>query len=85
MDNNILKGNLFSLANVDAQKVLNSLEDDELELNPTDVEIGRKRKRLDDFTPQEKMVRRYVRHYFHDMLFEKRTSIKGCLQIQGRP
>lgn len=62
MDNNILKGNLFSLANVDAQKVLNSLEDDELELNPTDVEIGRKRKRLDDFTPQEKMVRRKLKN-----------------------
>ena len=57
MDDGILKGNLFSLANVDAQKVLNSLDDDEGETSF--FEIGRKRKRLDDFTPQEKMIRRY--------------------------
>ena len=61
LDNGILKGNLFSLANVDAQKVLNSLDDDEAEETTTSfVEVGRKRKRLDDFTPQEKMIRRYV-------------------------
>jgi len=63
LDNGILKGNLFSLANVDAQKVLNSLDDDEGEETTTSfVEIGRKRKRLDDFTPQEKMIRRKLKN-----------------------
>ena len=61
VEDNILKGNLFCLANVDAQKVLNSLEDDD---KPSAPEIGRKRKRLDDFTPQEKMIRRYVLFYY---------------------
>ena len=48
--------NIFTLANVDAQKVLASLEDD-----PANDEVesqSRKRKRLDDLTPQERMIRR---------------------------
>ena len=57
IEDNVLKGNLFCLANVNAKKVLDSLEDD------TNVqEIGRKRKRLDDFTPQEKMIRRKLKN-----------------------
>jgi len=56
-DNNILKGNLFCLANVNAKKVLDSLDDD----SPC-PEIGRKRKKLDDFTPQEKMIRRKLKN-----------------------
>ncbi|XP_066923851.1 uncharacterized protein [Clytia hemisphaerica] len=59
VEDNILKGNIFCLANVDAEKVLNSLEDDE---NPSPEIIGRKRKRLDDFTPQEKMIRRKLKN-----------------------
>jgi len=64
LDNGILKGNIFSLANVDAQKVLNSLDDDDdgEETSTSFVEIGRKRKRLDDFTPQEKMIRRKLKN-----------------------
>merc|ERR1712137_1189376 len=60
LEDNILKGNLFCLANVDAQKVLNSLDDDKTPA--TTMEIGRKRKRLDDFTPQEKMIRRKLKN-----------------------
>lgn len=57
IEDNVLRGNLFCLANVDAKKVLDSLDDEE-EIQ----EIGRKRKRLDDFTPQEKMVRRKLKN-----------------------
>lgn len=56
IDDNLLRGNLFCLANVDAKKVLESLDDDDYNVTQ---ENSRKRKRLDDFTPQEKMIRRY--------------------------
>lgn len=58
IEDNILRGNLFCLANVDAKKVLDSLEDETEENH----EVGRKRKRLDDFTPQEKMIRRKLKN-----------------------
>ena len=52
--------NIFTLANVDAQKVLASLEEDPTNGNDGDAESqSRKRKRLDDLTPQERMIRRY--------------------------
>lgn len=57
IEDDIFKGNLFCLANVNAKKVLDSIEDE-----TNTQEIGRKRKRLDDFTPQEKMIRRKLKN-----------------------
>lgn len=61
IEDNILKGNLFCLANVDAKKVLDSLEDDDSD-GCSAVRECRKRKKLDDFTPQEKMIRRKLKN-----------------------
>lgn len=58
VEDSLLKGNLFCLANVNAKKVLDSLEDDDT----NGPETGRKRKRLEDFTPQEKMIRRKLKN-----------------------
>lgn len=59
LDYQFLKTNIFNIVNVDAQKVLNSIEDEEDEQQFVDKSNPRKRKRLDDFTPQERMIRRY--------------------------
>ena len=60
LDVSFLKTNiLFNQANVNVKKVLASLEDD----NIKDDETPHKRRRLDDFTCQEKMVRRYYNDY----------------------
>ena len=57
LDISFLKTNIFNIRNVDAKKVLDSLDEDQKYDDDTDN--PRKRKRLDDFTPQERMVRRY--------------------------
>jgi len=65
LDYQFLKTNIFNIVNVDAQKVLNSIEDDDGENNCSDDKNGsnpRKRKRLDDFTPQERMIRRKLKN-----------------------
>lgn len=56
--------NIFSLANVDAQKVLDSLDDPPPgPVNSShDDSQSRKRKKLDDLTPQERMVRRKLKN-----------------------
>lgn len=59
--------NIFTLANVDAQKVLASLEDDPAHDGDTESQ-SRKRKRLDDLTPQERMIRRYYLLWSSDSL-----------------
>ena len=58
LDYQFLKSNIFNLVNVDAKKVLDSIKEDEA----VKIEEGgpRKRKRLEDFTPQERMIRRYA-------------------------
>jgi len=61
LDVSFLKTNIFSLNNVDAKKVLDSLEDDKLEADDRN-ESPRKRRRLDDFTPQERMIRRKLKN-----------------------
>jgi len=53
--------NIFNLANVDAQKVLDSLDDDDNDSQFSSTD-SRKRKRLDDFTPQERIVRRKLKN-----------------------
>lgn len=58
LDVSFLKTNIFSLSNVDAKKVLDSLEEDNTNANGFSNEQPKKRRRLDDFTPQERMVRR---------------------------
>lgn len=69
LDYQFLKTNIFNIVNVDAQKVLNSIEDDDEDKNCDsigDTNNGssnpRKRKRLDDFTPQERMIRRKLKN-----------------------
>ena len=58
LDYQFLKSNIFNLVNVDAQKVLDSIQEDESAKNE---EGGpKKRKKLEDFTPQERMIRRFV-------------------------
>ena len=56
LDTSFLKTSIFSLANVDAEKIFSSIAEDEKEGSQ---EAGRKRRKLDDFTPQERMIRRY--------------------------
>ncbi|XP_057315437.1 X-box-binding protein 1-like [Hydractinia symbiolongicarpus] len=60
LDVSFLKTNIFSLGNVDAKKVLDSLEEDNM--NGFGNEQPKKRRRLDDFTPQERMVRRKLKN-----------------------
>jgi len=60
LDYQFLKTNIFNLVNVDAQKVLNSIEHDEEARE--EKGIPRKRKRLEDFTPQERMIRRKLKN-----------------------
>ena len=56
MQDQLLKSNIFNLVNVDAKKVLDSIQEDECAKNE---EGGpKKRKKLEDFTPQERMIRR---------------------------
>lgn len=60
LDYQFLKSNIFNLVNVDAQKVLNSIQEDESAKNE---EGGpKKRKKLEDFTPQERMIRRKLKN-----------------------
>jgi len=64
LDISFLKTNIFSIRNVDAKKVLDSLEEDDRmgDDNNNNDNNSRKRKCLDDFTPQERMVRRKLKN-----------------------
>ncbi|XP_002162708.1 X-box-binding protein 1 [Hydra vulgaris] len=59
LDTSFLKTSIFSLANVDAEKIFSSIAEDEREASQ---EAGRKRRKLDDFTPQERMIRRKLKN-----------------------
>lgn len=73
--------NLLSCANIDAKKVLDSLEENDC----------RKRRRLDDFTPQEKLIRRKLKNRVaaqsaRDRKKERMTELEeivGRLEVQN--
>jgi len=62
LDYQFLKSNIFNLVNVDAKKVLDSIQEDEDEKNEQEPGVPKKRKRLEDFTPQERMIRRKLKN-----------------------
>jgi len=64
LDYPFLNSNIFNLVNVDAKKVLDSIQEDETAKSEETATGGgpKKRKRLEDFTPQERMIRRKLKN-----------------------
>ena len=83
LDTSFLKTSIFSLANVDAEKIFSSIAEDEKEGSQ---EAGRKRRKLDDFTPQERMIRRKLKNRVaaQSARDRKRERMNELEQIVGR-